>query len=307
MKLMLGLVCTVLVLAPLAEASGPFRVQTAFFDEPYAAQAYIDGERFAAEGRSLALVTTWLHINGRFGDTHRALFEAYVQQQQQRLGGRGYEEQRGYNGWRQALMELGRNPDYISTMKWVTTTATRNGQPYATQSYIENCLADAFDTATATLRERLQRYGRDSVQLTRWIDAQEQVFSHCASETFAPPAEPDPAWEQLERQDRAYQVAAAYFYAMQYDEAARRFAEIGDDTASPWSDLGRYLVGRTRVRQALVTDTDSTQNLAVAGEVFAELAQDADYVQRFPSVIDQQSYVRIKQDTPAFLERIGGL
>lgn len=302
-KVMRAIACAVLVLAPLVEASGPFRVQPLFFDEKYEPQPYLDGERFAAEGRSLALVATWLHMNGSFGDGQRTLFETYLQQQQRATN----EGSGGYGAWRQALQELGRDPGYISTMKWVTTTATRDGQAYTTQSYIENCLDDAFDTATGTLRERLQRYGRDSLQLKRWVDAQEKVFSHCDGEAFAPPAEPDPAWEPLERQDRAYQVAAAYFYAMQYDAAARRFAEIGEDAASPWSELGRYLVGRTRLRQALVADTDSTQNLAAAGDVFADLAQDVGYVQRFPSVIGQQSYIRIKQDTPAFLERVGAL
>lgn len=304
-KLVRGVAFAMLAFAPIApvvEASGPFRVQPMFFDAKYEPQPYIAGERFAAEGRSLALVATWLHMSGNFGDGQRALFEAYVQQLDANPD-RG----NGYGEWQQALRELGREPGYIGTTRWITKTVQRDGQAYTTQSYFDNCLDDAFATATATLRDRLQRYGRDSVQLHRWLDAQEQVFRHCESEDFAPPAEPDSAWDPLERQDRAYQVAAAYFYAMQYDEAARRFNEIGEDTASPWSELGRYLVGRTRLRQALIADTDSAQNLEAAEAVFSELAGDPDYVQRFPSVVGQQSYIRIKQDTPAFLERAGTL
>jgi hypothetical protein len=304
-RLVCGLAWAVLAhaaLLPLANASGPFLVEPLFFDTRYEPQPFIDGASFAAEGRSLALVATWLHMSGNFGDGQRALFEAYLQQQDTNR-----EASAGYGGWQQALRELGREPDYFGTMKWVTKTTQRDGQDYTTQSYFENCLDDAFDTATATLRERLQRHGRDSVQLQRWIAAQEQVFSHCDGDAFMPPAEPDPAWEPLERHDRAYQVAAAYFYAMDYDEAARRFAAIGEDTASPWSELARYLVGRSRLRQALVADIDRAQNLAAASDTFAQLAQDAGYVQRFPSVVGQQSYISIKQDTPAFLERVGNL
>jgi hypothetical protein len=54
--------------------------------------------------------------------------------------------------------------------------------------------------------------------------------------------------------DRAYQTASAYFYATQYDEAAKRFRAIADDAQSPWRPAGRYLAARAMIRAATVPD-----------------------------------------------------
>jgi hypothetical protein len=285
----------------MAQASGPFRIVPLYFDEPYDPQAYIAGVRFAADGRSLGQVLTYLHMAGAFGSGQQQLFNAYLQG----LANNTYPA--GFSQWLESLRMLGRDGTYYSTSKMLSSTVTSNGRSYTTQAGFENCLPDAFATATATLQQRTARYGQDSVQLNRWLDAQMQVFRHCGNNAFNPPAEPDPSWDALEQQDRAYQIAAAYFYDMQYAEAARRFELIGADTASPWADLGRYLVGRSLVRQALVAKVDVQQNLASAQSVFATLGQDEAYVERFPSVRGQQSFISIKQDTPAFLARVGTL
>ena len=50
--------------------------------------------------------------------------------------------------------------------------------------------------------------------------------------------------------DRAYQIAAANFYAGKYDEAAQQFAAIAADQESPWHDMGNYLAARAIVRKA---------------------------------------------------------
>ena len=49
---------------------------------------------------------------------------------------------------------------------------------------------------------------------------------------------------------RAYQTAAATFYAKKFDEAAQQFVAISADKTSPWRDWGAYLAARATVRKA---------------------------------------------------------
>ncbi len=114
----------------------------------------------------------------------------------------------------------------------------------------DNCLGDAFDTALRTLNEREARFGAASAELRDWTQAQLTVFENCSNRPLVLPGALAPTANPLLRADRDYQTAAAYFYAMQYDEAAKRFSAIAQDQTSPWRPYGRYLTARTRIRQA---------------------------------------------------------
>jgi hypothetical protein len=129
----------------------------------------------------------------------------------------------------------------------------------------ENCQADAFSTAVATLESRGKTWGAHSNLLAEWIKGQDAVFSHCATGSSAfsnmrnrpvisplsPSAAPSDA-PTLLRQDRAYQIAAAQFYAAQFAPARTSFAAIGQDSTSPWRDIARYLVARALIREAFL-------------------------------------------------------
>lgn len=120
--------------------------------------------------------------------------------------------------------------------------------------HIANCLDDAFASAERTLKARVARYGEASAEVRDWRRAQDAVFSNCGGEPLVLP-EPAPATaDPLVRADRAYQTAAAYFYALQYEEAARRFLAIAGDGTSPWRMYGRYLAARAMIRQGTVLD-----------------------------------------------------
>ena len=109
--------------------------------------------------------------------------------------------------------------------------------------------------------------------------AQVKVFAQCSGEAgFVPPEDPAPDWLPLERYGREYQIAAAYFYAGQYLEAATRFGDIGRNVDSPWRDLGRYPVGRSLAREAIVNDNDPPRHLGLALTVYGELAEDPAYL-----------------------------
>jgi hypothetical protein len=124
-----------------------------------------------------------------------------------------------------------------------------------------NCLPNAFTTAAETLHERAIKYGAGSELIKDWVQGQDAVFCHCAGRSYDYNTQkygPEPPFPQaapanadaLFKADRAYQQAAAFFYAQQFDKARAAFAQIAADTASPWSALAPYLVARTLVRQA---------------------------------------------------------
>lgn len=114
-------------------------------------------------------------------------------------------------------------------------------------SYFLNCLDGAFLNAGKTLAARIEQFGTSSREVQAWVSAQDDVFSNCkGGETI--PVTLDETWDPLIRADRAYQIAAAHFYAARYSDAANLFRAIARDDASPWRELSAYLVARALIR-----------------------------------------------------------
>jgi len=145
---------------------------------------------------------------------------------------------------------------------------------YGGYDFFPNCTRSAFETATDTLADRISSNGPSDVSVTNWVAAQDAVFTNCASGATQPDNAPVGAPEWLQK-DRAYQIAAADFYSTNYTEAKRRFAEIAQDSASPWQETADYLVARTLIRQA------SMQSTAELAAPFYEEAEA--HLQRFTS------------------------
>jgi hypothetical protein len=122
----------------------------------------------------------------------------------------------------------------------------RNGVFYY-HEYV-NCTADAFQTAAYTLSARIEQFGVDSADVLDWVRAQDQVFGNCSG-ARAIPAPTAPQSPEILQKDRAYQIAAAHFYAGDLVVAERLFRDIADDPASHWRPLAPYLVARTLLRQ----------------------------------------------------------
>lgn len=120
---------------------------------------------------------------------------------------------------------------------------------YSGYDFFPNCTKNAFETATETLNERMSTHGPSDQGVLDWIKGQDEVFGNCSSGKQTPQQAPagSPDWLQ---KDRAYQIAAASFYSMDYENAKRRFAEIAQDLNSPWAETADYLVARTLIRQA---------------------------------------------------------
>jgi len=120
---------------------------------------------------------------------------------------------------------------------------------YGGYDFFPNCTKNAFETAAETLADRSSAYGSTDQNVQNWVKGQDDVFKNCTSGKQAPEPAPvgAPVWLQ---KDRAYQIAAASFYSLDYTDAKRRFAEIAQDTESPWRETADYLVARTLIRQA---------------------------------------------------------
>jgi hypothetical protein len=142
--------------------------------------------------------------------------------------------------------------------------------------YIHNCQDDAFATAARTLNDRVSKYGASSAAAQDWLRAQDAVFSNCGGGPLTVPQPAPPSADARARADRAYQTAAAHFYATEYLEAARLFRAIGQDTSSPWRAYGRYLAARSLLRQATVREKDAAaaSRLAEAQSEFKAILSD---------------------------------
>lgn len=117
-------------------------------------------------------------------------------------------------------------------------------------AWTPNCLRDAFVSASAVLLARQREYGARSDVVRGWVEAQDAVFSNCGGDTHRTPLPLSPNAPEAARRDRAWQIAAAHFYAARFEDAERAFRTIAADTGSPWSQLARYLVVRTITRAA---------------------------------------------------------
>ncbi len=130
---------------------------------------------------------------------------------------------------------------------------------YGGYDFFPNCTKNAFETATETLSSRISSNSSDSKDVKNWLEAQDAVFSNCSSGKTTPDELPPGSPEWLQK-DRAYQIAAASFYSLDYDDAKTHFAEIAQDLDSPWQETADYLVARTLIRQAsLSKDTEKSK------------------------------------------------
>jgi hypothetical protein len=100
------------------------------------------------------------------------------------------------------------------------------------------------------------------------------VFANCQGDPLVLPDPAPPSADPMARADRAYQTAAAYFYATRYDEAATRFRAIGADTTSPWRPYGRYLAARALIRSGMIPEKLDPGPLTAAGNELRRVLED---------------------------------
>lgn len=143
-------------------------------------------------------------------------------------------------------------------------------------NYFLNCTDDAFRTAAATLGERIAQRSAEHPSVRAWVEAQDLVFSNC-SQGAQIPAPLGADADALSRADRAYQIAAANFYAQRYDDAHAAFEAIARDASSPWRRTALYLAARSLLRKGSLAEGDARAEALVAAE------------RQFQKVLDDQS------------------
>jgi hypothetical protein len=180
-----------------------------------------------------------------------------------------------------------------------------------TGAYYENCTGDAFETAARTLGERIATLGADHPTIRSWIDAQDLVFANCGHErnaTASIPAPLDEANPAPARADRAYQIAAAHFYAGQFDEAVTRFRAIAADRTSPWQPYGEYLAARALLRKGTVGNTGEASKAALteAAAAFDRIASDPALAARHDSAVGLKRFIDLRLRPEALRPEIVG-
>ncbi len=127
--------------------------------------------------------------------------------------------------------------------------------PYA--NYI-NCPGEAFQNAITTLEDRTIKFGATAPALREWISGQDEVFANCSGGAHVIPAALSTS-DSLLRADRDYQIAAAHFYAREFDEAVKQFDDIANDHSSLWSSISPYLAARALIRKATLVHKPDEQ------------------------------------------------
>ena len=130
---------------------------------------------------------------------------------------------------------------------------------YGGYDFFPNCTPNAFEVATETLKARVASYGADDKNVRSWLAAQDTVFQNCATAGKFPEQLGKESVEWL-RKDRDYQIAAANFYSLNFDQARILFSAIAQDPASPWQETADYLVARNWVRHASLTQNEGQRN-----------------------------------------------
>jgi len=144
--------------------------------------------------------------------------------------------------------------------------------------FYDNCLDDTFRTAARTLDDRIGTLGADAEIVRAWVAAQDQVFSNCENGESIPEPLTDPAPPPAGA-DRAYQIAAAHFYAGHFEAAERQFRAIAQDETSPWKAMAAYLIGRALVRQGTVDEPEHRERLEAAVAHLRGVLADASLVE----------------------------
>jgi hypothetical protein len=152
-------------------------------------------------------------------------------------------------------------------------------------SQFENCPNATFQNAIKTLNERITKYGAKSDYVKDWLSGQDKVFCHCGSPAYdyttkvTAPEGPFPGELPLSadaqlKADRAYQLAAAHFYAKHYDTAEGEFLAISRDANSPWQNKGLFMAVRCLIRKGTLPDKVDSESLSKASELLNQTLSD---------------------------------
>jgi hypothetical protein len=227
---------------------------------------------------------------GDIGIVQPTYARSYLYAAYRNLSGAGFNQQEQkalVELWKERLDYTWESHDADWTNKWIAARGKVPGvgtppsievyrtreKPNEYDTYL-NCQEDAFLSAASTLEERIKKFGDAGAEVKDWVQAQDMVFANCHEGQYIP-ASAAPDAPALIRADRAYQIAAANFYAGNFDEAKKLFEAIAADSNSPWREKAAYLVARTMLRKAsLGPDESKKESLAGAESQLNKVLKD---------------------------------
>lgn len=165
--------------------------------------------------------------------------------------------------------------EWAEARKLVATAASQAAQistdrRFGQYSDYHNCLPDAFHTAALKLKGLSQKFGPANNDVQEWLRGQDMVFSDCDAQNNIPPQPPENSSAWL-KADRQYQIAAAYFYSGNFDQAAQEFDRIAADSSSPWHSIAPYLAARAFIRKGTLKDETPAVDKAAMNEAQTRL------------------------------------
>ncbi|MGA9770259.1 MAG: hypothetical protein WBV94_14565 [Blastocatellia bacterium] len=171
-----------------------------------------------------------------------------------------------------------------------------------------NCPQDAFRNAADTLNKLIAKYGAGSAEAKDFAATQQRVFAVCSEGKEIPEAAA-PSASPVIKANRAYQIAAANFYAGNFDAAGQLFTAIAADTASPFRQIAPYLVARTLIRKAtLITEQGKvdTATLSQAQTQLDKILADKNQSALHRSARGLRNFVRFRLDPENRLHQLAG-
>jgi hypothetical protein len=164
----------------------------------------------------------------------------------------------------------------------------RETTPTSYSEYV-NCTDDAFHTAVLTLQARQAKF--TAAEMQDWLRGQDEVFANCSGGPVIPQPASDGS-NALLKADRAYQIAAANFYARNFEQAESQFRTIAADRNSPWRALSTYLLARCHIRMA--TLADKPESMAEAESELQAIAKDDSFKAVQPAAASLLQFVRAR-------------
>ncbi|HEY9682228.1 MAG TPA: hypothetical protein V6C86_11665 [Oculatellaceae cyanobacterium] len=215
-------------------------------------------------------------------------------------------------GW---LKERNKLPGIKKIEMLSTDRATTSAEDDTGNMYL-NCPEDAFKGATEILKQKVSKFGATSAAVKDWVGAQDAVFSHCAgpdykwdAKKYAPePPFPAPApatADATTRSDRAYQIAAANFYAQKFDQAAQEFDAIAKDENSPYHAIAPYLAARCMLRKGTLPKKYNAAALQNAQKRLKDIIDDSRTTQDIRATAKKLlNFVAVKESPEATLKAL---
>lgn len=174
-----------------------------------------------------------------------------------------------------------------------------------------NCQPAAFNSAIAKLSELSAKFGPDSSQVKQWLEAQDMVFANCGSEPYSDkiPASSIPSLldadaDKALKQERAYQIAAANFYAQNFEAARKEFDQIASDASSPRKQIAAYLAVRALIRQATLAKTLDLKILELAAQRIKNLLADGQFAELKADIKELSDFVSVRLSPADHLRKL---